>query len=69
MHELVRSKAQINERIVQATRPIIPVLLDAGRAHSAEVLQALYFELDAKDQELQAFVLENMDNILKSMRG
>jgi hypothetical protein len=38
-------------KIVDQARPLVAVLKDAGRQHSAEPLAALYFELDAASEE------------------
>ena len=48
---LMLRKQVLAEKIVEASRPIIPVLLDAGRANSAKALQELLFEFDAIAQE------------------
>lgn len=59
----------LHKKIVDAARPLIPVLLDAGRTNSAKELDALFFELDAFNQEMHAFVTENMTEILAVIVG
>ena len=53
-------KTKLAEKIVDAARPIVPVLLDAGRANSAKALQELLFEFDAIEQEATQIVERNI---------
>lgn len=54
--KLIGKRAALEKKIADAARTVVPVLLDAGRTHSAKPLQELFFELDALDQEMKEFV-------------
>lgn len=56
MREFAREKQALEEKIVDAARAVVPVLLDAGRTNSAKALQELLFEHDARRQEFAAFI-------------
>lgn len=49
-------RVDVSIRIVKAARPLIPVLLDAGRGNSAKELQELFFELDAIEEETLSYI-------------
>ena len=51
--------AELQTKVVEEARRIVPVLLDAGRAHSAKALQELLFEIDALNQEMDAAIRED----------
>jgi hypothetical protein len=57
--------ASVKDKITAVARGLIPVLRDAGREHSAKELDALFFELDAIEQEMQAFVRDNLPSVMK----
>lgn len=69
MHEFMKTRLELHEKIVAATRPVIPVLLDSGRANSARPLQELFFELDAKEQEIHNLVTENIAATLEALKA
>lgn len=59
----------LHRRITEATRPLIPVLLDAGRTNSAKPLQELFFELDATEQETASLIASDPTLALLTMFG
>lgn len=67
MLQLTFEVSHIHARVASASRSIVPVLLDAGRAHSAKPLQELLFELDAKEQEMVEFTKENFAALLATI--
>jgi hypothetical protein len=64
----VAKRKQLHARIVKAARPLIPVLKDAGRTHSAAELDELFFELDALEQETVQIVGDNLGAALEALR-
>lgn len=73
IQELLHAKQALEGKITEASRAILPVLLDAGRVNSAKALQELLFEYDAKHQELTDFIMRDpiaaMDAMIKGMGG
>lgn len=67
MRELAQKHHELNARIADAARAVVPVLLDAGRTNSAKALQELIFELDACDQEMHQFVRENVPVAIEAL--
>jgi hypothetical protein len=52
IRDFAASKSMLERKIAEAARAIVPVLLDAGRVNSAKELQELFFQYDAKAQEM-----------------
>ncbi len=67
MKEIRDRQYGLQRKIVEAARPVIAVLLDAGRQNSAKELQQLFFELEAVEQEMHAFFLSNPEGIIEIM--
>ncbi len=65
--ELHTQRLSIMQRIADAARPVIAVLLDAGRTNSAKELQELLFEFDAKSQEASEFLRANMKDMILNL--
>lgn len=72
MKELRERDHDLKGKIVKAARPVIPVLLDAGRSNSAKELQELFFEYDAHSEAMSKFFLANgaavIDVIAESLK-
>lgn len=57
--EYLTRRSTLKEKIVAAARPMVAVLKDSGHPTSAAVLDALYFELDAIEQEMTGDAASN----------
>jgi hypothetical protein len=60
-------RTSLMNQIVDEARVILPVLLDAGRIHSAKKLQKLFFQMDAMDEEIASEVRENPAEALQAL--
>lgn len=65
--KLMSARGKLADKIVAASRAVVPVLLDAGRSNSAKELQELFFQYDALEQELAQFIGENPDASLAAL--
>lgn len=64
---LMNRRQILLQKIETAARAVVPVLLDADRKNSAAELQQLFFEIDALQQEVHAFVAEDPRSALDAL--
>lgn len=69
MKALATERSGLVDRIEKAARAVVPVLLDAGRTHSAKELQELFFQLDVSHQALTDFITANPREALEVVIG